>query len=257
LDDALYNPPTRRRKHSSSNTPTLKCDDCMKEFRRPCDLTKHAKTHSRPWKCTEPGCKYYDLGWPTEKERDRHWTDRHSNVPTLYECRSHPCTYKSKRESNLKQHMMKKHGWDYDRKEIGSFARARRTNTPVAFNSTESLSLDRNYEGHIMTREDLKRELDYFDSRVFHGETEGELDPHAEPGNPSGSSGDTVLSWGQTNMEMKMKKRQGSRSDSKEGLIDLMLQQGGPSTPTVASSSQENDLYLPLVKEEVDDRDGR
>lgn len=88
---------------------------CTKEFKRPCDLTKHEKTHSRPWKCPIPSCKYHEYGWPTEKEKDRHLNDKHSDNPPMYECLFKPCTYKSKRDSNRKQHMEKTHGWKYVR----------------------------------------------------------------------------------------------------------------------------------------------
>ncbi|EPE07858.1 zinc finger transcription factor ace1 [Ophiostoma piceae UAMH 11346] len=88
---------------------------CTKEFKRPCDLTKHEKTHSRPWKCVMESCKYHEYGWPTEKERDRHMNDKHSDNPAMYECLYKPCTYKSKRDSNRKQHMEKTHGWTYVR----------------------------------------------------------------------------------------------------------------------------------------------
>ena len=88
---------------------------CNKEFKRPCDLTKHEKTHSRPWKCPLPSCKYHEFGWPTEKERDRHQNDKHSSNPMMYKCRFGSCQYKSKRESNCKQHMEKAHGWTYVR----------------------------------------------------------------------------------------------------------------------------------------------
>ncbi|KAJ6445942.1 nucleotide-binding, alpha-beta plait [Purpureocillium lavendulum] len=88
---------------------------CGKMFKRPCDLTKHEKTHSRPWKCPLPTCKYHEFGWPTEKEMDRHVNDKHSNAPAMYECKFPPCPYKSKRESNCKQHMEKAHGWTYVR----------------------------------------------------------------------------------------------------------------------------------------------
>lgn len=91
------------------------CSLCDKEFKRPCDLTKHVKTHERPWKCSEPGCKYYEHGWPTEKERDRHVNDKHSDAPALYRCLWQDCPYTSKRESNCKQHMEKAHGWEYVR----------------------------------------------------------------------------------------------------------------------------------------------
>lgn len=108
----------RRKKNASpEELAPKKCREpgCTKEFKRPCDLTKHEKTHSRPWKCPLPTCKYHDYGWPTEKEMDRHINDKHSDAPAMYECLFKPCPYKSKRESNCKQHMEKAHGWTYVR----------------------------------------------------------------------------------------------------------------------------------------------
>ncbi|KAF2467524.1 uncharacterized protein BDR25DRAFT_234278 [Lindgomyces ingoldianus] len=114
-DEDVTRSMARRRKSDKPGDVMHVCRDCKKEFKRPCDLTKHEKTHSRPWKCTEEKCKYYDLGWPTEKERDRHVNDKHSSAPPQYKCRYPPCTYASKRESNCKQHMEKAHGWEYVR----------------------------------------------------------------------------------------------------------------------------------------------
>jgi hypothetical protein len=108
----------RRKKNASpEELAPKKCRElgCNKEFKRPCDLTKHEKTHSRPWKCPIPTCKYHEFGWPTEKEMDRHVNDKHSDAPAMYECQFKPCPYKSKRESNCKQHMEKAHGWTYVR----------------------------------------------------------------------------------------------------------------------------------------------
>ncbi|XXG94691.1 hypothetical protein Hte_000948 [Hypoxylon texense] len=108
----------RRKKNASpEELAPKKCTHpgCNKEFKRPCDLTKHEKTHSRPWKCPIPTCKYHDYGWPTEKEMDRHVNDKHSDAPPMFECHFKPCPYKSKRESNCKQHMEKAHGWTYVR----------------------------------------------------------------------------------------------------------------------------------------------
>ncbi|KAM5355931.1 hypothetical protein ACJ41O_002577 [Fusarium nematophilum] len=108
----------RRKKNASPEELAPKrCREpgCTKEFKRPCDLTKHEKTHSRPWKCPVPTCKYHTYGWPTEKEMDRHHNDKHSDAPAMYECLYKPCPYKSKRESNCKQHMEKAHGWTYVR----------------------------------------------------------------------------------------------------------------------------------------------
>ncbi|KAF8467801.1 hypothetical protein BDZ91DRAFT_127163 [Kalaharituber pfeilii] len=84
-------------------------------FARLCDLTKHKKTHTRPHKCQVAGCKYATEGFPTEKERDRHWIDKHSSGAPEYQCSYHPCQYRSKRESNCKQHMEKAHGYEYKR----------------------------------------------------------------------------------------------------------------------------------------------
>ncbi|KAH8883943.1 hypothetical protein GQ53DRAFT_662908 [Thozetella sp. PMI_491] len=108
----------RRKKNASpEELAPKKCREpgCNKEFKRPCDLTKHEKTHSRPWKCPVPTCKYHEYGWPTEKEMDRHHNDKHSSAPPMFECLYKPCPYKSKRESNCKQHMEKAHGWVYVR----------------------------------------------------------------------------------------------------------------------------------------------
>jgi hypothetical protein len=91
------------------------CLHCRKSFPRLCDLNKHAKSHSRPFKCAVEGCKYYEHGWPTAKELERHVNDKHSIAPRTFRCAFTPCAYESKRESNCKQHMEKKHGWDYQR----------------------------------------------------------------------------------------------------------------------------------------------
>jgi len=114
-EDEVTRSMARRRKSEKPGDVMHTCRDCKKEFKRPCDLTKHEKTHSRPWKCDEKNCKYFELGWPTEKERDRHMNDKHSAAPAQYKCLYHPCTYASKRESNCKQHMEKAHGWEYVR----------------------------------------------------------------------------------------------------------------------------------------------
>jgi hypothetical protein len=114
-EDEVMRSMARRRKSDKPGDVLHMCRDCKKEFKRPCDLTKHEKTHSRPWKCSEEKCKYFELGWPTEKERDRHVNDKHSTAPAQYKCLYPPCTYASKRESNCKQHMEKAHGWEYVR----------------------------------------------------------------------------------------------------------------------------------------------
>ncbi|TVY39412.1 Zinc finger transcription factor [Lachnellula occidentalis] len=117
-DEAIMRSMARRKRSASAaELAPKRCREpgCDKEFKRPCDLTKHEKTHSRPWKCPVDSCKYHEYGWPTEKEMDRHNNDKHSQAPPLYECQFKPCPYRSKRESNCKQHMEKAHGWEYVR----------------------------------------------------------------------------------------------------------------------------------------------
>ncbi|CEL12010.1 hypothetical protein ASPCAL15103 [Aspergillus calidoustus] len=109
-----------------------KCKDCGKVFARPCDLTRHEKSHTRPFKCPVTSCKYRTKGWATEKEAERHYNDKHSDSPRLYLCRFESCSYKSKRESNCKQHMEKTHGWVYTRlKNNGRTKRASTKQSPT------------------------------------------------------------------------------------------------------------------------------
>lgn len=122
LHDDVARSMARRKK--GAKPEIHECSLCDKEFKRPCDLTKHIKTHERPWKCTEESCKYYEYGWPTEKERDRHVNDKHSSAPSLYHCLFMPCPYTSKRESNCKQHMEKAHGWEYVRSKSNGKGKA-------------------------------------------------------------------------------------------------------------------------------------
>lgn len=138
----------RRKKNASPEELAPKrCREpgCFKEFKRPCDLTKHEKTHSRPWKCPFATCKYHEFGWPTEKEMDRHVNDKHSDKPAMFECQFKPCPYKSKRESNCKQHMEKAHGWTYVRtktngKKPGSVHSPDNTKTPTSVQQTPPLA---------------------------------------------------------------------------------------------------------------------
>jgi uncharacterized C2H2 Zn-finger protein len=115
LDEDVARSMARRKKGYIPEIVEMKCSDptCDKIFNRKCDLAKHEKTHSRPFKCPEESCKYHELGLPTEKERERHVNDRHSKNPLFYKCEF--CEFRTKRESNCKQHQEKKHGWHYER----------------------------------------------------------------------------------------------------------------------------------------------
>ncbi|RMZ81159.1 hypothetical protein DV737_g2690, partial [Chaetothyriales sp. CBS 132003] len=115
LDDEVSRSMARRKKGYIPELVEMKCSDpsCDKIFTRKCDLAKHEKTHSRPFKCHIAGCKYAELGLPTEKERERHVNDKHDPNPHYYRCQF--CEFKTKRESNCKQHQEKKHNWTYSR----------------------------------------------------------------------------------------------------------------------------------------------
>ncbi|KAG5812804.1 hypothetical protein H9Q74_004141 [Fusarium xylarioides] len=69
----------------------------------------------RPWKCPVPTCTYHHYGWFTEDDRDRHYREKHSEKPVMYECMFKPCSYKSRREMNCKLHVEKAHGWTHIR----------------------------------------------------------------------------------------------------------------------------------------------
>jgi hypothetical protein len=139
-DDAIRSM-ARRRKSEKPGDVLHVCRDCKKEFKRPCDLTKHEKTHSRPWKCPESKCKYHEHGWPTEKERDRHVNDKHSSAPRQFKCLFKPCPYSSKRESNCKQHMEKAHGWEYVRSKSNGRKRPSDSNTSLTTPQTPATPL--------------------------------------------------------------------------------------------------------------------
>ncbi|KAL8630104.1 hypothetical protein Q9189_004177 [Teloschistes chrysophthalmus] len=136
-EDPLRSMARRRKNAQAAAKEAQQCRECDKVFKRPCDLTKHEKTHSRPWKCDERGCKYHTYGWPTEKERDRHVNDKHSASPSMYKCQFRPCPYESKRESNCKQHMEKAHGWAYVRsKNNGKSKKSQTGKTPPSPQTT-------------------------------------------------------------------------------------------------------------------------
>lgn len=117
-EDAVQRSMARRKKGELPKTYTCPVAECDKEFNRPCDRTKHLKTHERPHKCSEATCEFSTKGFPTEKERDRHWSDRHDANAKTWDCHfkdTDGCPYSSKREHNLKSHMEKAHGWEYVR----------------------------------------------------------------------------------------------------------------------------------------------
>ena len=135
MDEDVARSMARRKKNAEPRIVELKCSDrtCDKTFNRKCDLAKHEKTHSRPFKCPVEDCRYHEQGLPTEKERERHVNDKHAANPKYYHCTY--CSFKTKRDSNCKQHMEKKHGWQYDRVK----GNARTVRTPAQTPQTPNM----------------------------------------------------------------------------------------------------------------------
>jgi hypothetical protein len=155
----------RHKRSARADLDPKRCRElnCAKEFRRPCDPTKHEKPHSRLWKCSVDSCKYQEYGWPTEKELDRHTNDKHFLAQVLYKCQYAPCSYESKRESNYKQHMEKYHGWTYVRpknngtcrSEVGESWLPRATLMHIGattYTPPETLEISRNVERILANR---------------------------------------------------------------------------------------------------------
>jgi hypothetical protein len=176
----------RKRSASAAELAPKRCREpgCDKEFKRPCDLTKHEKTHSRPWKCPVENCKYHEYGWPTEKEMDRHHNDKHSSAPPLYECHFKPCPYRSKRESNCKQHMEKAHGWEYVRsKNNGKNREKQANNTGLPTPQTTNIRTPSS-DGNIVhtPEEDIDMGTEYEPSN-FYGQAQHQISFPTYPDN--------------------------------------------------------------------------
>ncbi|CCX32296.1 Similar to Zinc finger transcription factor ace1; acc. no. Q9P8W3 [Pyronema omphalodes CBS 100304] len=101
----------------SGRTKVHHCNqaDCNKFYTRKCDLRKHEKTHERIFRCSIPECPYSEMGFSAQKDCERHFRDKHDPTAKRIPCNWADCPYTSTRESNVKQHMEKAHGYDYIR----------------------------------------------------------------------------------------------------------------------------------------------
>lgn len=107
-------------RHTSSSTaesiPSFQCEHCPRVFKSVGPLNKHIKTHTRPYKCSMPGC---DVGCPTQKELERHKQSVHKDqVPLgrhMAYCPYNRCDRSANgrkgamRQDNLQRHINTKH----------------------------------------------------------------------------------------------------------------------------------------------------
>lgn len=175
------------------------CSHCSKVFARLCDLNKHAKSHSRPYKCTIPNCKYVTLGWPTAKELERHNNDKHSASPRTFACLFPPCSYASKRESNCKQHMEKAHNWNYVRsKSKGKRSPAQPKTDDHDFSPKEyGMALEADHSSSIASTSPPPllappRDMDFI---LFDDDAIGEDDDDFYPGYGGSQGPESYLPW--------------------------------------------------------------
>ncbi|KAK4204539.1 hypothetical protein QBC40DRAFT_303420 [Triangularia verruculosa] len=91
-----------------------KCADCRRDFRRQCDLVKHAHNHSKRRKCPIEGCKG---GGAETKDLHRHlWANhpdyaRENDIPRVDQpCGWPGCDYYG-RTDNLKRHRDNHQHW--------------------------------------------------------------------------------------------------------------------------------------------------
>lgn len=116
---------------SAGRLGTFECHEpnCNSNFTRACDLKKHKKIHSRQFKCYIDSCPYRQYGFTTNADRNRHIGDKHTKSPKLWAC-EYNCSYSSKRESNTKLHMEKRHGWTYIRSKNNGKNRRKSSDLP-------------------------------------------------------------------------------------------------------------------------------
>ncbi|KIH92996.1 hypothetical protein SPBR_02214 [Sporothrix brasiliensis 5110] len=143
--DTSTNMTASRSSPATAGTGTVSvCPACKRTFKRRCDLNRHRRTHTRPFKCQMPNCEYSRRGFPTSQELQRHMDDRHSDKPPTFHCSFEGCNYSSKRESNCKQHMEKTHGWTYDRSRHNNGS-----NAAARANSNDNIAHDHEYGSEI------------------------------------------------------------------------------------------------------------
>ncbi|KAK4190097.1 hypothetical protein QBC35DRAFT_111964 [Podospora australis] len=236
------------------------CSHCKKSFARLCDLNKHAKSHSRPYKCQFSNCKYHEHGWPTAKELERHVNDKHSLTPRTYACLFQPCPYRSKRESNCKQHMEKAHKWTYVRSKTNGKRHSDSSHLEYEYRldtdvvsledrSSESISPQpQNHMGHPQGTDFIL----YDDQADAFGEDDDE--PYS--GHPEAPNFQTFLPWTSPGTRVRQAETliQGFTQTYNSNMLDPRLQtfQPSPTTTAYPSPPTKHDLMVETIPIKVE-----
>jgi len=80
-----------------------RCEYCSKSFRRKCELKSHVHKHTKPFKCTQPGCK---AAYAENRRRVQHMKTAHGLALDKDFRKCQLCDYASIRPDALKRHML-------------------------------------------------------------------------------------------------------------------------------------------------------
>lgn len=227
------------------------CSHCKKSFTRLCDLNKHAKSHSRPYKCQFSNCKYYEHGWPTAKELERHVNDKHSLSPRTYACLFQPCPYRSKRESNCKQHMEKAHKWTYVRSKTNGKRLSDSSHLEYDYRLDMDVSLeDRSSGSESISPQPQMAHPQGADFILYDDQADafGEDDDESYPNYPDAPNFQTFLPWTSPNTRVRQAESliQGFTQTYNSSMLDPRLEsyQVSPNAPAYPSAASTHDLVV-------------
>jgi len=121
IETAARDPSTRLASDNapSANPATLSdawgCEYCGQSFSRHCDLNRHRKKHTRPYKCLDPSCAMRQIAFADRKDLTRHQSKHNGR---RFYCPHTDCGNSLggalggfSRKDNLKRHVTTKHRW--------------------------------------------------------------------------------------------------------------------------------------------------
>ncbi|KAK5163767.1 uncharacterized protein LTR77_010440 [Saxophila tyrrhenica] len=138
----------QRKSSNKSKSTVPPCTTCGKELKNPSDAQKHYLQHSKPYRCSEPGCTRTQ-GFATENDLQRHRKSVHGASPRIgnkigYICAACPDptdgTHRKwwPRLDNFKAHIRRKHPGTDEERLIQLSASARRPDDAYSEHSYSS-----------------------------------------------------------------------------------------------------------------------